>query len=99
MPYISQEKADRLDQWTVANSPVTITTAGELGYVIARAVRAFLEDKTYYDKDKALRYQYVCDAIGTLESIKLDLWARIGEPYERNVERENDTFHWNDPLA
>ena len=88
MPYVSKEKAQALD---LGWGP---TTPGELGYTVGKTCRDYLNHRMAMDDNGELRYQYLCDVIGTLETIKLDLCRTTVFEYEAKVEAKNDTFHW-----
>lgn len=88
IPYVSAEKKQKLDMGA------TPETAGELGYVVGKAMRDFLESRVNHDDDQQLRFQYICEVQGTLDTLARDFWDKVGRPYEAKVEAENNTFHW-----
>lgn len=76
MPYLDNGVRSSLDDGRVPSE------AGELNYLITRLCDAFLM-KT------GLSYKNINQAIGALESAKLELYARIARPYEDKKCREN----------
>jgi hypothetical protein len=74
MPYIKQADRLRLD----TSSPMT---AGELNYELTLIVQ------TYLGKD--YNYQKINDAVGALESAKLELYRRLVAPYEDKKIKDN----------
>jgi hypothetical protein len=84
MPYVTQEKRDRLDEDLLGSK-----TAGELGYVLGVICDTYLVNSGAESDTGAFRYQHICDVLGTLESIKLDLFREVIAPYEEGVQRDN----------
>lgn len=74
MPYIRPEDRSRLD---AGEAP---TSAGELNYVVTRAVDAYLSRSATLDG--RTRYAHLNEAIGVLECAKLELYRRVAAPYE-----------------
>jgi hypothetical protein len=70
VPYIDVEARARLDN---GGQP---ETAGELNYVISRAVDEYLIRKG------KLRYAHLNEVIGAIECAKLELYRRVAAPYE-----------------
>lgn len=76
MPYLNTGIRASLEQGRVPSE------AGELNYLVTKLCDAFLI-KT------GLSYKNINQAIGALESAKLELYARIARPYEDKKCREN----------
>ena len=70
MPYISTEARSRLDAGAAPDGP------GELNYAITRIVDGYLCRKV------RLRYAHLNEVVGVLECMKLELYRRVGAPYE-----------------
>lgn len=62
-----------------------IKTAGQLGYIVAKVCDFWLLEKATYDTTGNLRYGYMGEVFGLLESIKLDFYHEVNEPYENDV--------------
>lgn len=84
MPYINQEKRDEFDA-VLDDLRGLIQTAGQLGYVVAKAIDFWLIAKADADTTGSLRYSYMGEVFGILESIKLDFFHEVNEPYENDV--------------
>ena len=84
MPYVTPEKRNRLDRDLLSSK-----TAGELGYVLAVVCDAYLVQGANDSDTGGFRYQHISDVVGTLESIKLDLYRKEIAPYEERVEKMN----------
>lgn len=84
MPYVTPDKRERLD-----SDLLGAKTAGELGYVIGVVCDEYLAARGAESDTGSFRYQHLCDVIGTLESIKLDLFRLVIAPYEAKVQAEN----------
>lgn len=69
MPYIEQQQRNRLN---TVGEPLD---AGELNYVITRAVDDYL-------RKRGVRYASLNEAIGVLECAKLELYRRVAGVYE-----------------
>ena len=81
MPYISREARTRLEGPSIEN-------AGELNYLLTRLLLTFL--------GKDYNYERLNAAIGVLECCKLELYRRLGGPYEdRKIEQNGDIFPHN----
>lgn len=76
MPYIDEAARARLKHGCPP------TTAGELNYLITKAVDAYLGFK-------GLRYEHLNAAIGALQCAQLELYRRIAAPYEDQKLAEN----------
>lgn len=84
MPYILQDKRDEYDP-ILDQLRGEIKTAGQLGYVVAKLCDFFLIEKAENDTTGNLRYTYMGEVFGLLESIKLDFYHCVNEPYENDV--------------
>jgi hypothetical protein len=83
IPYIL-EKARRPFDEILDQLPEQLT-AGQLGYVLARAIDRYLVAKAKKDTTGYLRYAYFGEVLGVMESLKLDLWDVCQRPYENDV--------------
>lgn len=82
MPYIDPEARRRL--LDAGGQP---QTAGELNYVITRAVDQFLQAQGH------LRYDNLNTSVGVLECAKLELYRRLAAPYEdRKCDENGDVY-------
>jgi hypothetical protein len=77
MPYIKQERRDRIDEL----GPSVIATAGDLNYFLTRIALDYLGKKP--------DYQLYNDVIGALECCKLELYRRRTAAYEDVKIQEN----------
>jgi hypothetical protein len=84
MPYILQDKRDEFDK-ILDELRGEIVTAGQLGYVVAKVIDFWLLKKADDDTTGNLRYSYMGEVFGILESIKLDFFHEVNEPYENDV--------------
>jgi hypothetical protein len=69
MPYIDPDLRPDID-----NGLAMPSTVGELNYKITREVDEFLNG--------AVNYDAINEVIGVLECAKLELYRRVGAPYE-----------------
>lgn len=76
MPYITQKEKELI------TLHVDITTPGQLNYAFTQLISKYL-------KTKGLNYQHINDAIGALESAKLELYRRVVVPYEEEKMKLN----------
>ena len=83
MPYIKEEDRPKFDE--VLSELPPMETAGALGYVVARVLDAYLMHRADQDTEGKLRFQYQGEVYGILESIKLDYFHCVQEPYENDV--------------
>jgi hypothetical protein len=82
MPYIKVEDRERLKLLVQAFETVEIRTPGELNYLLTMLTHRYLNMK-------AESYQMYNDAVGALESSKLELYRRHILPYEDKKIKEN----------
>lgn len=87
MPYVTPEKRSRLDKDLLGSE-----TAGELGYALARVCDAYIVNRAKKE-NAGVRYQHLCEVVGTLESLKLDLFREVIAPYEAKVQKENGNVY------
>jgi len=84
MPYILQDKRDEFDE-VIEGLRGKIDTAGQVGYLLAKILDFWLLKKASQDTTGSLRYSYMGEVFGILESIKLDFFHEVNEPYENDV--------------
>lgn len=78
MPYIKQEKRDRV--W----GDVSSSDPGELNYLLTKVIHGYIYDH-------GLNYDAINDVVGALEGCKLEFYRRIVAPYEdRKIEENGD---------
>lgn len=88
MPYIQKKDRNCLDPYHDDNfSPCIPATAGELNFVITKAVLAFLRTRT--KEGAAYRYSDLNEAIGALECAKQELYRRVVSKIEDDKREEN----------
>jgi len=80
MPYVEANDRVRLD---AGENPAT---AGELNYVLTRAIDSYL-------RRKGLSYANLNEAIGVLECAKLELYRRVVAEYENAKLLENQDVY------
>jgi hypothetical protein len=68
-----------------------INDVGELNYFITCICQEYI-------KKNGLRYKYLNDVIGVLECLKLELYRKIGGPYEDIAIAKNGDVHILDDL-
>jgi hypothetical protein len=84
MPYISQARREALDKYDRPR------TAGELNYVISRAVIEYIRGKSLGGE---FSYQDLNDCVGALENAKDEFQRRFQHPYEdRAIQRNSDIY-------
>ena len=80
MPYIVENAREQLDDGGLPNS------AGELNYVISSIIDEYLSE---YGKN----YTNINEVIGVLECAKLELYRRVGAPYEdEKIDQNGDVY-------
>lgn len=80
MPYIKREDRSGLNSTTEFASEAP-KNAGELQYVFAIIIKAYLGDK--------YRYQDLNDVLGALAGAQLEFYRRVVAPYEDTKIKEN----------
>ena len=83
MPYIKPEQRAPFDK--VLDQLPDMPTAGTVGYVLAVVLDKYLMGRAATDTQGQLRFQYQGEVFGILESIKLDYFHCVNEPYENDV--------------
>lgn len=87
MPYISKEKREDLENLTAMLDASFIADAGELNYLITKLTHNYLKQcERQFGKPTYKAYN---DAIGALESAKLELYRRKVIPYEEEKKKQN----------
>ena len=86
-PYVTQPQRNRLNEYMFSAK-----SAGELTYVLATVCDAYLAQ---HDE---MRYQHLCEVLGALEGLKLELFRQMGAPYEDKVRAENGDM-WTRRIA
>jgi hypothetical protein len=80
MPYINaMDRADVEEHLAIPPGLTDIST-GQLNYMITRLILSWLGK---------IGYHRICEAIGTLECVKLELYRRMAAPYEDKKCAEN----------
>jgi hypothetical protein len=88
-PYISHDSRDPIDEG-LYQSLKGIGTPGELNYAISKLVSLYLKKIGGTDGP---RYKDYNEAIGVIESAKLEIYRRLVSPYEdKKKEAEGDVF-------
>lgn len=83
MPYIKPELRPAFD--VILDQLPDMDTAGQVGYVLAVVLDKYLLHRADKDTEGQLRFQYQGEVYGLLESIKLDYFHCVNEPYENDV--------------
>lgn len=89
MPYLPLQ--DRISADTeLQNAGLSLIpeNAGELNFIISSLI-------TNYLKEHGCRYAVLNEMIGALECAKLELYRKIGGPYEDIKESENGSVYHN----
>lgn len=81
MPYIKQ-KDRQIFEGAIQEITNVIMSPGELNYVITRIVHGYVNLH-------GLKYDYLNDAIGVLESAKLEVYRTIVADYENLKRKQN----------
>lgn len=83
MPYIPVEDRSRVDEAVMEQGCQWVpNNAGELNWLVSSFINNFLETH-------GVRYAYLNEMMGALECCKLELYRKIGAPYEEIKEAEN----------
>ena len=82
MPYINQADRNRMEEVEHSLVESGIVNAGELQYVIALAIREYMETHPF-------RYQTMNDVLGALNGANLEFYRRYVAPYEDKAIRKN----------
>jgi hypothetical protein len=88
MPYIAQQRRPLYDE-TIAGLAAAIdaeTPGGDINYIVTRLV-------AHWIGKRGLSYAVLADAMGVLETAKLELYRRVAGPYEdRKIEENGDVY-------
>ena len=93
MPYIAPERRPLYDDAIAALAAKldSDTPGGDLNYIITRLL-------AHWIRRRGLSYAVLAEAVGVLETAKLELYRRIAGPYEdRKIEENGDVY--GDPPA
>jgi hypothetical protein len=82
MPYVDDQSRADLELVSLALKESPPATAGELQYVIARAIAEFMDMS-----DK--RYQDMNDVMGALSGAQQEFYRRVVAPYEDSCIKRN----------
>lgn len=86
MPYVTKQVRSELDD-KINYAGRTITSAGELNYLITNLVQEFIAEN-------GKSYNTLNAAIGALECAKLELYRRIAAKYEdEKIQQNGDVYH------
>lgn len=88
MPYISQERRPLYDDAITALA-ATIdsgTPGGDINYIVTRLLADWI-------RKRGLSYAVLADAVGVMETAKLELYRRVAVPYEEcKIEENGDVY-------
>ena len=93
MPYIAQERRPRYDD-AIAALVDTIdsgTPGGDMNYIITRLLVDWI-------RKRCLSYAVLADAVGVLETAKLELYRRVAGSYEDGKIEENGDVYGDLPV-
>ena len=84
MPYIAAAHRPRYDERVsaLADTIDDSTPGGEMNYIVTSVLVAWLEKR-------GLDYAALAEAVGVLETAKLELYRRVAAPYEDGKIAEN----------
>lgn len=88
MPYISQQRRPLYDEAIAALAAKfdADTPGGDINYIITRLL-------VHWIRKRGLSYAVLADAVGVMETAKLELYRRVAEPYEdRKIEENGDVY-------
>ncbi|MGD8868388.1 MAG: hypothetical protein PVI01_12175 [Gemmatimonadales bacterium] len=88
MPYISQERRPLYDDviTALADAIDSGTPGGDINYIITRLLIDWI-------RKRGVSYAVLADAIGVMETAKLELYRRVAGPYEdRKIEENGDVY-------
>lgn len=91
MPYISQQKRDKIDIFIddlIEELETKSFLIGDLAYIIYRICLGYLNDCNYEG-----HFSVYNSVIGVLESVKLELYRKRVAPYEDTKEMENGAIY------
>ena len=91
MPYIpTQDRSDIDEALLDFGSEWVPNNAGELNWLVTTFIDNYLSAN-------GIRYSYLNDMMGALECCKLELYRKIGAPYEEIKEEENGRAYTIEP--
>lgn len=88
MPYIAQDRRPRYDQAMAALMAAidSGTPGGDINYIVSRLL-------VHWIRERGVSYSALADAIGVVETAKLELYRRVAAPYEdRKMEENGDVY-------
>lgn len=88
MPYIAQERRRRYEEAIAAlGAAIDVETpGGDINYIITRLLIGWM-------RKRGLSYAVLADAVGVMETAKLELYRRVAGPYEdRKIEENGDVY-------
>jgi hypothetical protein len=88
MPYISQQRRQLYDEAIAALAAKfdADTPGGDINYIITRLL-------VHWIRKRGLSYAVLADAVGVMETAKLELYRRVVDPYEdRKIEENGDVY-------
>ena len=86
MPYIAQERRLRYDEAIAALGAAVDadTPGGDINYIITRLL-------AHWIRKRGLSYAVLADAVGVMETAKLELYRRVAAPFEdRKIDENGD---------
>jgi len=88
MPYISQQRRPLYDEAIAALAAKLDagTPGGDINYIITRLL-------VHWIRKRGLSYAVLADAVGVMETAKLELYRRVAGPYEdHKIEENGDVY-------
>lgn len=84
MPYIATDRRARYDERlsALADTIDDSTPGGDINYIVTSVLAAWIEKR-------GLNYSALAEAVGVLETAKLELYRRVAAPYEDGKIAEN----------
>jgi len=84
MPYISSDRRARYEERLNALSATIddATPGGDINYIVTSVLAAWIEKR-------GLNYAALAEAVGVIETAKLELYRRVAAPYEDDKIVEN----------
>ncbi len=91
MPYVLPEVRERLDK-----DILSAQNPGELGYTVAMLIDAYIFRNSRDPEKPEFWFKDVAELMGTIESIKMEVYRRVVVPYENyQLNRAGDCFRQN----
>ncbi len=90
MPYIATDRRARYDERlsALADTIDDSTPGGDINYIVTSVLAAWIEKR-------GLNYSALAEAVGVLETAKLELYRRVAAPYEDGKIAENGDVYGN----